>query len=117
MLCDFAEYYHIYDLRAFSIQYIAILAKGLRPESRTKMKISDTSTTFERLAMATLIDGVNILIWQNTKNGKSGRHRPPSVVDKLITKPEPENEIAAFRTAAEFELARARILLGGEESA
>lgn len=116
LLCDFAEYYHIYDLRQFPATYIAILAKGLRPESRTKMKISKNEVTFDKLAMATLIDGVNTLIWQNTKGGRTGKNRPQSVVDKLIHR-EQENEVAGFNTVEEFEMARARIILGGEVSA
>lgn len=115
LLCDFAEYYHIYDLRKFPATYIAILAKGLRPESRTKMKISEAEVTFEKLAMATLIDGVNTLIWQNTKGGRTGRNRPQSVVDKLIHR-DKENEIKGFDSIAEFEMARAMII-GGEECA
>ncbi len=115
LLCDFAEYYHIYDLRQFPVSYIAILAKGLRPESRTKMKISNTEVTFDRLAMATLIDGVNILIWQNTKGGRTGRNRPQSVVDKLIHR-DRETKVEGFNSIAEFERARA-LIIGGEESA
>lgn len=116
LLCDFAEYYHIYDLRKHSVQYIAILAKGLRPEARTKMKISKSEVTYDKLALATLIDGVNILIWQNTKGGRTGKNRPQSVVDRLI-KRETEKEIVGFNSSADFELARARIIMGGEESA
>lgn len=116
LLCDFAEYYHIYDLRQFSVQYIAILAKGLRPDSRTKMKISDTEVTFEKMAMATLIDGVNTLIWQNTKGGRTGRNRPQSVAAKLINRGQ-EKEIEGFDSVIDFEKARARIIMGGGESA
>lgn len=112
LLCDFAEVYHIYDLRAFSVQYIAILAKGLRPESRTKMKISKAEVTFDRLAMATLIDGVNLLIWQNTKSGQKGKHRPKSVAEKLIKRESEESEVVGFDSIEDFELTRSR-LLGG----
>ena len=36
-ICDMAEYYHIYDYRAYPARYIATLAAGLKPESRVCM--------------------------------------------------------------------------------
>lgn len=116
LLCDFAEYYHIYDLRDFSVQYIAILAKGLRNESRVKMKLSNTEITFDRLALATLIDGVNLLIWQNTKSGRNGKHRPKSVAERLIKKETEESEVQGFLSIEDFERTRARLIGGGENA-
>lgn len=115
LICDFAETYHIYDLRQFSVQYIAILAKGLRPESRVKMKMAEAPTTFERMAMATLIDGVNILIWQNTKSGRNGKNRPQSVVDRLINR-EKTDVVEGFNSSEDFEKAREALLGGGQHA-
>lgn len=35
--CDMAEYYHIYDWKHFPMRYVATLAAGLRPSSRSYM--------------------------------------------------------------------------------
>ncbi len=40
LLCDLAETYHIFDLRALPGKTLAALSVGLRPDSRIKMKMS-----------------------------------------------------------------------------
>ena len=40
LICDFAEEYHIYDFRNLPARTAAILAAGLRGDSRTKLKMS-----------------------------------------------------------------------------
>lgn len=38
LICDMAETYHIYDMRALPAETLATLACGLREDSRIKMK-------------------------------------------------------------------------------
>ena len=40
LLCDLAETYHIFDLRALPVKTLAALSVGLRTDSRIKMKMS-----------------------------------------------------------------------------
>ena len=40
LVCDMAETYHIYDMRALPVETLATLACGLREDSRIKLKMS-----------------------------------------------------------------------------
>lgn len=40
LICDMAETYHIYDVRALPVKMLATLACGLRDDSRIKLKIT-----------------------------------------------------------------------------
>ena len=40
LICDFAETYHILDYRALPLKLAAVLACGLRDDSRIKMKLA-----------------------------------------------------------------------------
>lgn len=40
LVCDMAETYHIYDMRALPVETLATLACGLREDSRIKLKES-----------------------------------------------------------------------------
>ena len=46
LICDLAETYHIYDMRSFKASYIAILAAGLREDSRVMMLFSGSTLMF-----------------------------------------------------------------------
>lgn len=111
VLCDFAETYHIYDLSAFPLRYIAMLCVGLRDSSRIKMKLAETKIDTETLLNATIIDQLNILIWMNTEDATKGKNRPKSVVEQLTGKLE-ENQVKGFDSAEEFELRRQQIMKG-----
>ena len=67
LICDFAEYYHIYDMRAFNIRYIAILAVGLREESRTKIKMNNMKLGMQSLMLAKIADNTSFLVWEIRK--------------------------------------------------
>ena len=38
LICDFAEFYHIYNYYDYPVEYVAILANGLRDNSRIRHK-------------------------------------------------------------------------------
>lgn len=56
------------------------------------MKLAEINITKDQLINASILDGINILIWQNSKDGAKGRNRPKSVVDRLIGKEEKKME-------------------------
>ena len=90
----------------------ASLVMGLRSGSRIITHFSRIKVSFEQLALAQIIDGINILIWQQTKNGHKGRKRPKSLYDKL-TERKAENDYEQFETAEDFEAWRQRKLKNG----
>ena len=111
LICDFAETYHIYDLKALPVTTVALLACGLREDSRIKQKINGTHVPVNTLLLAHIVDRLGILIWQRTKDGQHGRNKPESIAEQLLnTGKRNLNKVDAFETPEEFEEARRRIL-------
>jgi hypothetical protein len=111
LICDFAETYHVYDLKALPVQTVALLACGLREDSRIKQKINGTHVPVNTLLLAHIVDRLGILIWQRTKDGQHGRNKPESIAEQLLnTGKRNLNKVDAFETPEEFEEARRRIL-------
>lgn len=111
LICDFAEYYRIYDYAALPARYAGVLACGLRENSRIKMKMSEQSVDMNTLLLATIADRVQVLVWQNTEDGQKGRNIPESITEKLIGK-NVERDHIVFETGADFEAYRERLING-----
>ena len=111
LICDFAEYYHVYDLGLLPVQTVATLACGLREESRIKQKINGTNVPVNTMLLAHAVDRLGLLIWQKTKDGHRGRNKPESVAEMMMnTGKRKITRVDAFDTPEEFEEARRRIL-------
>lgn len=111
LICDFAEYYHVYDLGLLPVQTVATLACGLREESRIKQKINGTNVPVNTMLLAHAVDRLGLLIWQKTKDGQRGRNKPESIAEMLMnTGKRKITRVDAFDTPEEFEEARRRIL-------
>lgn len=118
LICDFAETYHILDWRALPLQLAAVLAAGLRENSRIKMKIAEMQITPELALMAAMVDRLSMLVWAKTEDAQKGKNRPESILAKLTGKStngdKAENAgVKVFTTAEEFEEARKRIFREG----
>lgn len=109
LICDFAEYYHIYDMQGLSPQCAAILASGLREDSRVMLAMSKQKVRTEIQLVAMIADAVRWLCWSKTKDGSRNRNRPESILENMLHGPKVK-DVQAFRTAEEFEKARARII-------
>ena len=106
--CDMAEVYHIYIPDwynpPFPLSYLANLAYGLSNDSRIKRKMANVKLTLDESLKAIILDKINILIWQKTKDGAKGRNIPESVFQKLMGLDEkPTDELESFSTAEDFE--------------
>lgn len=101
LVCDFAETYHIYDLRGLPLQLAATLALGLREDSRIKLTLSGETCSFERLALAACLDRLNDLVWMRTEDGQKNRNRPASVAEALMVR-QKEPEQTVFETGEDF---------------
>lgn len=91
LICDFAETYHIYDMRQFTVLYIATLAKGLRHDSRIMMAVNGLKVDLNTLLLAHIADNTAINTWFKTKDAQYGNNRPPSMIKTLTRK---DSEIA-----------------------
>ena len=103
LICDFAEYYHIYDWRAFEISYAATLAAGLPERSRSMRKLTGLPCDLNTVLLAAIADRLSVLVWSKTKKGTK---KPEMIVNKIFKKTEKKVEIATFRDADAFEEAR-----------
>ncbi len=113
LICDFAQYYGIYDMESqVPCSTAAILASGLPPESRVMRKMSNSPISTTDTILAGIFDSLNNLMYMMA--GKK-RKKPKSLLDKLLntekTKKKQEN-IVAFSSAEEFERIRKQIIEG-----
>lgn len=103
VVCDFAETYHVYDLWQLPCEYAATLAAGLRNDSRIKVKQSGLGISPELFALAVAADKLGTLVWFQTKDGRKGRNRPPSLT-KLLSgeRKKDDNNLRSFESGEDF---------------
>lgn len=110
LVCDFAEFYHVYDYRTLPVSYAATLAVGLRENSRIKMKLTKSDFSPEIALLGRIFDVCNLLLWSETKDAQKNRNRPKSIFDRLD---EEKNKTRSYATAEEFETQRNKLLRRG----
>lgn len=84
LLCDLAETYNIYDFKGLPVNTLATLSCGLRENSRIKMAIREDKLDYNMILLAKIFDGIQLLLWQNTKDGSKGRNKPKSILNDFI---------------------------------
>lgn len=109
LICDLAETYGITDMRRIPVGILSALAAGLPDESRSMRKITGRRLTLTEELLAAILDGVNLLLWQRTKDGAYNRNRPESILEKLTEKPK-EKDTVGFASGEDFERAKQAIL-------
>ena len=112
LICDFAEYYHIYDFESMRPSRAAIYAWGLPEDSRIKRALNKQPVTTDILLKAAMVDRLSILVWSKTEDAQKGKNQPPSIVDKLMQteKKEVKSEITSFASINDYEAARQDML-------
>lgn len=111
LICDFAEYYHIYDISSYPARYIATLAHGLREDSRVKLAISDVKIGLDTLLAASIADSCQFIAWSKTESAQNNENRPPQMLKVLLgIKEEKQSDIMSFATPEDFEEARAKLI-------
>ena len=104
LLCDLAETYGIFDLRALPVSTLATLAVGLREDSRIKRKLLGNPLTRTEMLLAAVFDKLSVLAWLWSKDGQTGDNPPESLLSALMGEKEERSGAAqAFETAEEFE--------------
>ena len=101
LICDFAETYGIYDFYKLPVLYAAVLANGLRVNSRIKMAKYGLKVELNTLLLAHVADSSAINCYLKTKNAEKGRNRPKSFVNLLMQ--EPEEKVMGFDSGDDFD--------------
>lgn len=111
LMCDFAEVYHIYDIYDLPPSKTAVLALGLRDDSRIKMAMSDIKLTTSEYLLAMAVDALNAILWTKTKDAEKGRHYPKSILNALSGVQEKKsNDNMSFDSPEEFIAYRERLI-------
>ena len=111
LICDMAEVYHIYDMRALPLRTLAVLACGLSADSRVNKSKNKVKLSLGDTLLCLIADKLSQLVWLQTKDGVKGTNRPESILGKLNDE-KPKVEEYGYATPAEFEAARKRIIGG-----
>lgn len=114
LICDFAETYHILDYQAIPCRLAATLAAGLPAGSRIRRSFSNLRVTPEVFLLATCADALRTLLWFQSKDGRKNVNRPKSILAALRGEQE-KRTYRTFRTGADFDAARARLIREIEE--
>lgn len=107
LICDLAETYHILDYKAVPVKTLAILANGLRDDSRIKMKLANVKASLQEMLLASVVDNLSFIL-----KGLSGNKEKPFLFTELLT--EKTGSGKGFHSPEAFEEARKKILLEGE---
>ena len=112
LICDLAETYQIYDYRRLPLKMVAVFSFGLRENSRIKMNMNDIEVPFETMLLAGIQYKLNVLIWQQTKDGMNGRNYPKSMVATLIGSQEKAktSDLIGFESSEDFLKEREKLL-------
>ena len=98
LLCDFAETYHLYDIHQLPLSTVAVLACGLRPDSRSMMALQGQEMGPETLLLYAIRDYLALIWWSKTKGAEKGRNRP-----KLLLEEVSKERTERFTSGKEFE--------------
>lgn len=112
LICDYAEYYHVYDFRRLPARYAAILASGLRAESRSVMAMSSQTIRPNTQLLINLVDELQIVMYQQRAVAGSKHNPKPTLIMDKIKEQQTKKKNEAFDTPEEFWKARERILKG-----
>lgn len=109
VICDLAQVYGVFDYTALPPAAAAALACGLPPDSRIGRLLSGQKLDTTTMLLAAAVDLLAVLCWRQTEHGARGVKPPASVLEALRGEGKAA-ETAAFRSAADFEAERNRII-------
>lgn len=112
LICDLAETYGVLEWHALPVRTAAALCAGLKPDSRTKKRLSGFRCDYNTYLLASIFDQLNILRWMQTKDGQNGTNKPKLLSDIITGGGKDDKDIKTFRTGAEFEAERKRLING-----
>jgi hypothetical protein len=101
MICDLAEFYHIYDYEKLPIKMLATLVSGLREDSRVKCRLAGLPISLNLFFMSAIYDKLAWLCWTKTEGASKGRGMPESITAKLLNTKQ-EKQYETFASGEDF---------------
>lgn len=105
LLCDLAETYGIFDLASLPVPTVAMLAAGLRDDSRIKTSLSGCRVPRRDLLLAAAVDRLSLLVWGMSEDAKHGTNRPKSLVAAFMGENDNGSDMMTFATPEDFDAA------------
>ncbi len=112
LICDMAETYGVLDWRSLPIRTASALCSGLKPDSRTKKRLSGFKCDYSTYLLAAIFDQLNVIRWMQTEDGHKGTNKPEPLTEIIMGGGKEKSDVKTFRTGAEFEAERQRIING-----
>lgn len=103
LICDFAEYYGIYNYKSLPVRYLATLATGLRADSRVKGELMGVEQPPVGIMLVRVYDVINKLAWSIAGDGDM----PADAINVFLTGEKTED---GYQNGEDFEQARRAIL-------
>lgn len=113
LICDFAEFYHIYDWNQFPLKRQAILACGLPEQARIIRKLTQQKAPLETVLLMAAVDSIREFEYQYIAAHSKKKPKKPESLLAAFQK-DKTKEVRAYETVNDFEKARARII-GGKD--
>ena len=102
VVCDFAETYHILNMRALPLRLAATLAFGLRDDSRIRLKLGGSRVNADTMLSAIIADRLGMLVWFQTEDGRKNRRRPKSLAAKLSSAENDTENVIGYDSGEDF---------------
>lgn len=109
LICDFAETYHIYDIRSLPVKLAATLAAGLRDDSRIKLKAAGSAVPLESMLLAMIADRIELFRYGFSENAAKKKDVPTSVLAAITGNNKQTTDADGFETPEEFDAWLAKI--------
>lgn len=113
LVCDFAETYHIMDYKALPVRQRAVLASGLRDNSRIKMKMAGMTEIPVETVVPQIADSLNLLRYSLTKSASDGIPYPGELFTDIM-QGKAKDQPLGFEDEADFWAERDRIIKGAQ---
>lgn len=113
LVCDFAETYHVLDMWALPVPLLAVLASGLREDSRIMMKMGGITYIPAYISAAKAADELAMLMYSFTEDAAKGRNRPELLSDFIVDRKEPKPTNQGYDSGEDFLAAWEKITKGG----
>lgn len=107
LVCDFAQFYQIYDIDRLCPAYAAVLACGL-PESSRSLRKDNVDP--DRLLLASIVDELGLITWILGDGKRNNIPLPKSMVNVLLGKDTGNDE--AYDSPEDFMADWNRIIQG-----
>lgn len=107
LVCDMAETYHILDIWALPVDLLAVLASGLRDNSRIKMKMSGMTYIPLETVLPQVADRLTLIYCSLV-----GIKDTPPLFTNVMVAEKPKKQTVGFDTPEDFESAWEQIARG-----